>query len=353
MSEYSFLTREQLTNSEVLKQRGEGAVITDFSILLGGAVGSTDYLDCTLEKRIGKYWTKSDYDSSNFYVCNEYEQIRPEYVDDRSCGVRPTLPLAYIGDLSKDEDGTVKFGHYPQTVAGKAIQIELEQALIEERLEKTGNTYTTDSGIKLKFTTMHSSFEPQVHEEYEYKGKRYIRVKANFNDLGLSSEDTTLSNGEKYDNGDYVWVAVEPIKWIVDEQSQLLIAEKILFAGIQFQDMNKNAESVKETFNPEEMLRKMIEKKFRGIDFETSDIKGFIDEYFSRDLEQSIIKNKTIQDGEEIQTTQVTKYRAEDTIAFVKQGVSEYDKIGSMYKEHLTQNHSKNSIEERSQRDDR
>ena len=199
----------------------------------------------------------------------------------------------------------------------------------------------------------HPPFKPQVHEEYEYKGKRYIRVKANFDDLGDSSEATTLSNGENYDNGDHVWVAVEPVKWIIDEQSQLLIAEKILFAGVQFQDVHKKTESVKETSNPEELLRKMIERKFRGIDFETSDIKGFMDEYFSKDLEQDIIKNKNIEDDEEMKTAQVSKYRAEDANAFVQQGVSEYDKIGAMNKKDLTQNYSKNSVEGRSERDDR
>lgn len=352
MSEYSFLTKEQLTNLVVFQQKGEGAVITDFSILLGGAVGSTSYLNCTLEKRIGRYWTKSDYDSSNFYVFNEYAEFRPEYVDDRSCGVRPTLPLTYIGDLPKNGKETVEFGYYPQTVAGKELQEELEKAFNEEVLEKTGNTYTTDAGTKTMLMR-HPPFKPQVHEEYEYKGKRYIRVKANFDDLGDSSEATTLSNGENYDNGDHVWVAVEPVKWIIDEQSQLLIAEKILFAGVQFQDVHKKTESVKETSNPEELLRKMIERKFRGIDFETSDIKGFMDEYFSKDLEQDIIKNKNIEDDEEMKTAQVSKYRAEDANAFVQQGVSEYDKIGAMNKKDLTQNYSKNSVEGRSERDDR
>ena len=74
-------------------------------------------------------------------------------------------------------------------------------------------------------------FLAKQHEEYEYNGKRYVRVEAN-SDCG--GNDFTLSNGEDYKDGDNVWIEVQPVKWIVDEKSRMMITEKLIFAGVQF-----------------------------------------------------------------------------------------------------------------------
>ena len=48
--------------------------------------------------------------------------------------------------------------------------------------------------IQTRYTEYDTTFEPQIHQEYQYNGKRYVRVEANsYYDGG----DFTLSNGEQ------------------------------------------------------------------------------------------------------------------------------------------------------------
>ena len=61
-----------------------------------------------------------------------------------------------------------------------------------------------------------------------------------------------------------MWLEVSPVKWIVDEKSHMMITEKLIFAGVQF---NK-------------------ESNYHTEDFDKTDIKRFMDRDLSRDLEQ-------------------------------------------------------------------
>lgn len=57
-----------------------------------------------------------------------------------------------------------------------------------------------------------------------------------------------------------------PVKWLVDEKSRMMITEKLIFAGVQF---NK-------------------ERNYHTRDFDRTDIKTFMDKYLSKDLVQLI-----------------------------------------------------------------
>ena len=81
-----------------------------------------------------------------------------------------------------------------------------------------------------------------------------MRVKAN---SCYDGREFTLSNGERYKNGDYVWVEVEPIKWLIDLKSDIALSERLLFAGVQYDHKE---------------------------DFSTTYIKEFMDIYFSKDI---------------------------------------------------------------------
>ena len=130
---------------------------------------------------------------------------------------------------------------------------------LERKISKTRNSYTTDSR---RYNAYNEKFAPKQHEEYEYNGKRYVRVKAN-SDFG--SNTFTLSNGENYRDGDYVWVEVSPVKWLVDERAKVMITDKLIFSGIQFNHT----------------------RNYHTRDFDRTDIKIFMDRYLSRDLVQS------------------------------------------------------------------
>ena len=273
MNKFTFLTEEQCFGSdklEILQKRGTKAAITDFSILLGAYVSSYYHIynDNSLEGRTGWYWTKSD-DGDNDACLVDDDGIGDEAcVNRRSGGARLVLPFSSMdsiptngesGKRARDGILEVEYGYYPQKAVSKDMQERLEREYKSGRLSKTKNSYTTDSR---KCDAYDEKFLAKQHEEYEYNGKRYVRVEANsFYDENYF----TLSNGESYRDGDNVWVEVQPVKWLVDEKSRIMITEKLIFAGVQF---NK-------------------ESNYHTRDFDKMDIKTFMDKYLSRDLEQS------------------------------------------------------------------
>ena len=272
MSDFTFFTEEQYFGDDkldILEKRGTKAAITDFSILLGAYV--SDYHidnDSSLEGRTGYYWTKSDDGDNDARVVRDYGRRDYCRVNRRGGGARPALPFSSIssiptngesGKRAKDGVLEVEYGYYPQKAVSRDMQERLERAYRSGNISKTRNNYTTDSVAYDEYDT---SFQPQTHQEYEYNGKRYVRVKANsYYDGG----DFTLSNGEQYRDGDDVWVEVLPVKWLVDEKSRMMITEKIIFAGVQ---LNK-------------------ESNYHTRDFDRTDIKTFMDRYLSKELVQS------------------------------------------------------------------
>ena len=272
MSNFTFLTQEQCFERDkldVLKKRGTKAAITDFSVLLGGWVSSEHVEnDSSLEGRTGYYWTKSDDGDNDARVVNDNGDRTCNIVNKRNGGARPALPFSSISSIptngeseKRARDGIleVEYGYYPQKAVSRDMQERLERAYRSGSISKTRNSYTTDSVAYDEYDT---SFQPQTHQEYEYNGKRYVRVEANsYYDGG----DFTLSNGEQYRDGDNVWVEVSPVKWLVDERAKVMITDKLIFSGVQFNHT----------------------RNYHTRDFDRTDIKTFMDKYLSRDLVQS------------------------------------------------------------------
>ena len=274
MSEFTFLTQEQFFEDDkldIFKKRGTKAAVTDFSILLGAYVSNYHVDgDSSLEGRTGYYWTKSDDGDNDACVVNNTGGSDYNNVIRRNGGARPALPFSSIdriptngvsGRRAKDGILEVEYGYYPQNAVSKDMQTRLEREYSSGRIRKTGNGYTTDSRPYDAYDAYDDSFLAQRHEEYEYNGKRYVRVQAN---SYYDEKDFTLSNGEDYCDGNSVWVEVAPVKWLVDERAKMMITEKLIFAGVQF---NK-------------------ERNYHTRDFDRTDIKTFMDRYLARDLVQ-------------------------------------------------------------------
>ena len=286
---FTFLTEEQCVDREnmlkIFKRRGLCADITDFSILLGG--DSSDAYCKKGETKTGYYWTKSDVckqrNEASFFAraIDMYGGRHTKSVFQREIGARPVLYFSSLdsiprneGSLKRAKDGVleVEYGYYPQKAVSRKMQDKLEKELENGRITETGNTYTTDSSLAYDVV---SKFSPQQHPEYQYKGKRYVRISKN-----LRRKTFFLSNGEKYYEEEPIWLEVSPIKWWVDEKAKIMITEKIMFAGVQFKH----------------------EGDYKTEDFDKTDIKQFMDKYWSKDilqvLKQQQLESKSSDDFE-------------------------------------------------------
>ena len=326
MSNFTFLTEEQCFGSDkldIFEKRGIKAAVTDFSMLLGGTVGKAENkdehidTDSSLEGRTGYYWTKSNTVNTRVNLVCANGNRDDEVAVLRICGARPMLPFSSIsriptngvrGSRAKDGILEVEYGHYPQKAVSEDMQRILEKAYKKGKLSRTGNTYTTDSINRNESYESYKSFKAQTHEEYEYNEKRYVRVEPNsgFNE----ARKVTLSNGKEYHNGDNVWIEVLPVKWLVDEKEKVMLTEKIIFAGVQFDD----------------------KRIYRG-DFESTHIKRFMDEYFTKDLVQVRETGSVDKFGEDIdegvRKSRLQKLNPDKTRVEVRSKMTDTEIIGN------------------------
>lgn len=270
LSEGQILGNDKESQLEVIRKYGTKAAITDLCVLTGSYLCEDTYYnideDKSLTGRTSLFWTRSD-DNHN-YVRAVYENgyIYSRYRFERFGVVRPVLQSSVIfSQISPNRvrgyNGTeeVEYGEYPQYAADSRMQSILESEY-NRGMNKTGRSYTFDS---VKYDDYDTGFKPVTYEEYEYQGKRYIRIRAN-SDFG--GNKFKLSNGVEYIDGDYVWVEVSPVKWLIDDRTGLLISKKGLVSGIRFLDKRTN---------------------YKG-DFDRTEMKDYLDRYMLRDLTQTV-----------------------------------------------------------------
>ena len=255
---------------EVIREYGTKAAITDLCVLTGSYL--CEDTDCNIDEdrsltgRTGWFWTRSD-DGNNRVRTIDWDGDRYDmYVDFRDGAVRPALQSSVIfSKISPNRvrgyNGTeeVEYGEYPQNAASEDMQMTLELKY-NMGMNTTGRSYTFDS---VKYDDYYTGFKPVTYEEYEYQGKEYIRIKAN---SSFSGGKFKLSNGVEYRDGDYVWVEVSPVKWLIDDRTGILISKKGLVSGIRFLDNFTN---------------------YKG-DFSKTEMKEYLDKYMLHDLTQSV-----------------------------------------------------------------
>ena len=279
MNNLTFLEIEKIIGPnklDIFNKRGTAAAMTDFSILLGGFVGDDDECgydgcfyfqnSCHLFDRTGSYWTRTAHDDGDVCVVTRLGSGRTNFASTREFGIRPALPysatslISLHGVSNRARDGVleVEYGYYPQYAISKDKSVELEAAYQEGTIQITGNVYTTDS---LNCFEYKNGFLAQDHIEYEFEGKRYVRVIVNSYFKSADYYDVVMSNREKYKNGDPVWVEVSPVKWLVDEKEGIAVSKKIIVSGLQFDN----------------------ELNYKG-DFDKTNIKKFMDSFLVHDL---------------------------------------------------------------------
>lgn len=321
MSEFTFLTTEQCLDRlgnkreemlEVIEKIGNCAPITDFSILLGGYVSNKYYYNNSilLKDRAGKYWLTTGGEEGVRIIFNDC--LCGTLACKRTAGARPVLPWSSICNISsrtaRGRNGILEvyYGEYPQYVASKKLQEQLERAYLDNQssIQSTGKSYTIDSR---RYDEYHEAICPISIEEYLFvDGEKYVRVRANsstrdtwsFQSRNDPPAEFILSNGEIYKDDDYVWVEVQPIKWLIDEINDKVVSERILFAGVPFE--HKNA------------------KFYYTGNYEQSDIKRFVDNNFSKDIIPSSLNDITFSCSKETVSEENTQIE-ENEVELVKQ----------------------------------
>ena len=265
---------------EVIRKYGIKSAITDLCVLTGSYLcEDTDYNideDRSLTGRISWFWTRSDDGDNEVRAVHRFGCMGSSHRYGRSGAVRPVLQSSVIFSqifpnrvMGYNGIEEVEYGEYPQNAADSRMQNILESEY-NRGMNKTGRSYTFDS---VKYDDYDTGFKPVTYEEYEYQGKKYIRIKAN-SDFG--GDRFMLSNGVKYRDGDYVWVEVSPVKWLIDNKTGILISKKGLVSGIRFLDRNQ---------------------KYKG-DFSKTEMKEYLDRYMSKELFQTAKTKETVNEEE-------------------------------------------------------
>ena len=161
----------------------------------------------------------------------------------------------------------VTYGEYPQYAPASYMQKTLDNLYITRRIQKIRENYTFDS---TPYNEYSKGFHPITYDVYQYNDKKYIRVKMN---SYFDGNAVQLSNGEKYKDGDYVWIEISPVVWLVDHKTKTLVSKRGLLSGIRFHT---------------------DKRKYNG-DFKTTEMKEYLDKYMSRDLFQSTTLTQTVQ----------------------------------------------------------
>ena len=254
---------------EVIRKYGTKAAITDLCVLTGSYLcDDTDYNideDCSLKGRTSWFWTRSDDNADDVRTVIRDGDMDGTYRYRRDGAVRPALKSSVIfsqisPNRARGYNGTeeVEYGEYPQYAADLMMQSILELEY-NRGMKKTGRSYTFDS---VKYDDYNTGFKPVTYEEYEYQGKKYIRIKANSD---FDGNKFKLSNGAFYRDDDYVWVEVSPVKWLIDDRTGILVSKIGLVSGIRFLAENHN---------------------YKGA-FSRTEMKEYLDRYMIHDLTQT------------------------------------------------------------------
>ena len=293
--EINLLSIEQIFRDEkyIFDSYGYDISNTDLSILTGAYI----YFGALAR---GWYWTQNISGNEKIGCINNKGEMVPTSSFLRRGTIRPVLSSTELltnGTLKRDTTITgvdiVEFGEYPQYAAPSSMQQILETEF-SKGLKKTGNTYTFDDN---KNPDYYYKFMPVTYDEYEYGGKKYIRIKAQ-----AYKDCFELSNGIKYLNDNHVWVEVTPVKWLVDNKNGLLISTRGLASGIRY--AGNGAPDLK---------------------YSTSEMKEYLDKYMLHDLTQNMVFIKADDMNKERESTNVKVKRNSYGLSF--DNVSEEDII--------------------------
>ncbi len=223
MNKITLLTQNDIFPPNKLNVDQFKCTITDFAILLGGYVSTTDFIN---EQYVNKnrttwYWLQNNNFAIKPSIIREDGTINERYANKRDGGIRPVMEINNTNDFKYINDKEFIYGEYPQTVLEEFQSHNLERKFNDGTLIKTGKVYEVDSASN------DEDYKPEILYEYVYNGEKFVRIHARTNGVYLS-DNRKIKTGEPY------WVKVEPIKWLYDKKYNKAITKEVLISGIQF-----------------------------------------------------------------------------------------------------------------------
>ncbi len=206
-------------------------ILTDMALLTGARVGYQYYTHYHKPIQIGYTLTRTIC-GDNIIIVNDSvrNEVYATYTAvDRFGTIRPILQVdsfeEVLGNIPSEE--VIYLGNYPQWVASKELQWELQQQFNERKLK------SNKTGERFSYSINGSTLVYQEADVYLYQNKKYIQVISRYErDEKISRYP--LSNGENYAVNQAVWVEVSPVPWIVDRERKLLISKYGLLSGISY-----------------------------------------------------------------------------------------------------------------------
>ena len=259
---------------DMFKKGKVQADVTDFALLLGAYCNIDE--DGYLEKT-APFFTMSSKDHM-VRVVNAYGVKSLDFPNNYIFGFRPVIDTSVrelLGNVKvKNNNGTmlVQYGYYPQKAASAFMQKELNNNKGVDTLA-THRVFYPENRMEESVDDLHV---------YYYKGKKFVKVVATY---AQPIYEAVLSNGVKYKRGDTVWVELNPINWLYDLNKDVLVSEKILSAGLEFDDSGIDLTDFKNT-----KMKKYIDGYF------TPEIKRFNVGYSNNNINEFDLKNVSEED---------------------------------------------------------
>lgn len=190
---------------------------TDYAIMNGVLV--SPYRWEPQNRRTCHTWLRSGESCFDASIIDLYGDLWNQDVGDTENSLRPALRLnlgAVISARSASNEAfklgeyivgrtvkyhTIEFGEYPKTYVGDKLNQCLEKEWLRGKLVATGRKYTGSLVYE----------RPSYNREYVYLDKRYVRVETLIADVDSEFLDGTSD----LQNGNSLWVKVEPITWII------------------------------------------------------------------------------------------------------------------------------------------
>ena len=258
----------------IFKKRDVKAVATDMAILLGAHSFNMAKNDPS-SKRYSTFWTKTSNDDC-IDVINTFGKRTWNFHDRYEVCARPVMEfdsideIKKLGEIRRVSDGVLEleYGFYPRSAVDKSTQSWLEGSYSNTSFPWTGSNFEYVRRVKVNGK---EEFRLDKACVWNFWGK-YIRVIAN--SVLPDGNFFTLSNGESYKNGDAVWLKIEPIKWLVDEEKCKIVTAELPIGGVIFS-----------------------EEKYDG-DFENSFMNEFLNDMFYANMTGHIRSNSSFNDFE-------------------------------------------------------